>query len=160
MGVVTFSYFSQLSIKLSDYSDTKSFSDAVETKVPLMGSQTYIDRGLITVNNELFTAANGDRKNAPNFLILLTDGKQTESYYSTNPDTHAALLRKRGVTIFAIGIGRRVDSLQLAQIAGSLDNVFTTQSFDELLQGGFTDKIISKTCAKAVGKREFSFWSY
>ena len=151
IGIVTFSYHAELTIKLSEHSDTRSFVDAANY-IPLMGSQTYIDRGLHVVNTELFNKANGDREDAPNFLILLTDGKQTLSTFSTPPQIKAEALRRRGVTIFAIGIGRNVDALELATLTGSLDNVFLTRSFDELLSGGFLEKIVSKTCETAVGK--------
>ncbi len=152
IGVVTFSYFAELSIKLSDNQDTDSFVKATDEKVILMKSQTYIDRGLHKVNTELFTEANGDRKNAPNFLLLLTDGKQTRSIYSTPPELKAEALRNRNVTIIAVGIGKGVDALELATFTGTLENVFLPQSFDELLTGGFLEKIVSKTCASAAGK--------
>jgi hypothetical protein len=42
-SVVTFSYFSDLSIKFNDYSDIISFAGAVDA-IPLMGSTTRIDR--------------------------------------------------------------------------------------------------------------------
>eukprot|EP00794_Sanderia_malayensis_P005383 gene5383-6056_t len=150
IGVVTFSYYAELSIKLSDNTDTQSFVKDVDEKVRLLDHQTYIDRGLHTVNMELFTEANGDRKDAPNFLFLLTDGRQEKNIYSTPPELQAEALRNRGVTIIAIGIGSKVDALELATFAGSLDNVLLPNSFDDLLIGGFLQKIVSKTCAEAT----------
>lgn len=154
IGVVTFSYYAQLTIKLSANKDTESFVRAAGT-IPLMKSQTYIDRALRVSHTELFTEANGDRKDAPNILIVLTDGKQTKSQYSTPPEKQADILRKNGVEIIAVGIGRRVDGLELATLTGKPENVLLPKSFDELLTGAFLEKIVKRACAKAVGECVF-----
>ena len=156
IGVVTFSYWARLTIKLSQYKDTQSFIEAAD-RIPFMNSQTYIDRALIWARNYLFTEANGDRKDAPNILILLTDGKQTQSRWATSPVEKAELLRRDGVTIFSVGIGQGVDEVQLASIAGKLENLFLATSFDNLLSGPFLKQLLSKTCASAAGKRSFCF---
>lgn len=151
IGIVTFSYYAQLTIKLSDYKDTVSFIKGTE-KIPLMNSQTFIDRALLWSRTRLFTEKNGDRKDVPNILILLTDGKQTQSVYATSPLVQADLLRKEGVTILAIGIGRFVDQIELARIAGQPENLILASSFDELLSGSVLKKLLGKTCASAIGK--------
>ena len=149
LGVVTFSYYAKLTIKLSDNSDTASFLEATK-KIPLMRSQTYIDRALQVADAELFNEENGDRRDVPNFIVLLTDGKQTKSVFATSPSFQAAKLRDRGVTIFAIGIGRSVDEIELASIAGSPENMLLADSFEELLRGDFRQRLVSKTCRLAA----------
>ena len=53
IGVVTFSYYAKLTIKLSENKDTTSFVRAAND-IPLMGSQTYIDRALILAHTQHF----------------------------------------------------------------------------------------------------------
>ena len=151
IGVVTFSYYARLTIKLSDYKDTDSFIQGTKN-IPLMNSQTYIDRALIWARTRLFTERNGDRKDVPNILILLTDGKQTQSVYATSPIVQADLLRKNGVTILTIGIGRFVNEIELARIAGGPENLILASSFDELLSGPTLKNLLGKTCESAPGK--------
>ena len=76
LGVITFSYYSELSIKMSDHNDISSFNKAVDA-IPLMGSTTRIDRALRLTQKEMFAPANGGREDVRDVLILLTDGKRS-----------------------------------------------------------------------------------
>ena len=53
-GVITFSNFASYSVKLNEFNDIGSFSDAVD-KIPLMGSLTRIDKALRKVRDRLQT---------------------------------------------------------------------------------------------------------
>lgn len=154
IGIITFSYYALLTTKLSDHKDTESFVKQVD-KIPFMNSQTYIDRALDSARSQLFTEKNGDRKDVPNIFILLTDGKQTRGTYATSPSVRADLLRKDGVTIIVIGIGPSVDEIELADIAGKLDNLILASSFDDLLSGPILAKLLQKTCSSAAGMLSF-----
>lgn len=56
-------------------------------KIPYYGGVTYTDKALSLIStNNLFGSAAGGRANAPNILILFTDGQSTnpiQSKYST-----------------------------------------------------------------------------
>ena len=54
-------------------------------------------------------------------LIVLTDGKSQDRVFQP-----AIALRRRRVQIFALGLGRRYNTKDLIQIAGSRRNVFTS----------------------------------
>lgn len=151
IGVVTFSYYARLTIRLSDYKDTQSFLQGTN-RIQHMNSQTFIDRALLVARTLLFTEENGDRKDAPNILILLTDGKQTKSVFARSPLAEADLLRKSGVTILAVGIGTSVDEIELAAIGGSPDNLILSTSFDELLAGPALSTIMNIVCTSAASK--------
>ena len=151
IGIVTFSYYAFLTIKLSDYKDTDSFIEGTK-KIPFRRSQTYIDRALYLARTSLFTEQNGDRKDVPNIVILLTDGKQTESPLATSPFLQADLLRKNGATVLVIGIGRYVNEIELARIAGKPENFIAASSFDELISGQILNQLLGKACAAAPGK--------
>lgn len=53
-------------------------------------------------------------------------------------------LKDKGVTVYSLGIGSRVNSEQLRQIASSGDNVFTSAGFEELT--AVVQPIVEKSC--------------
>ena len=145
IGVVTFSYFSQLSIKLSDHSDISSFIEAVDN-IPLMGSVTMINKGLRLAQKELFRFANGGRAGIPKLLILLTDGSQTQEFSEVKPGDIADELRSNGTNILAVGIGQGVNETELTDIAGNQKSVYILESFDKLIGSDFISTILNKIC--------------
>ena len=48
--------------------------------------------------------------------------------------------------MYSLGIGKRVDSVQLRQIASSDSNVFTSAGFDDLVQ--VVKPIVKESCPK------------
>lgn len=67
------------------------------------------------VRTAMLTSGNGDRPDAPNIVILLTDGGSTDRRATSD---EAALLRKTGATIFVIGTGSWLYDPELFAIAG------------------------------------------
>ena len=151
-GVVTFSAFSEHSIKMKDHTDLDSFKKAVDA-IPLMGMTTRIDRALRLTQAELFSIENGARPTTPKVLILLTDGSQTNEAGAEDPALITEELRNSGITVFVIGIGSGVDINELNDMAGGADQAFTAASFDELIGGEFVNNITQKSCEAG---REFS----
>uniref|UniRef100_A0A7M5V805 VWFA domain-containing protein n=3 Tax=Clytia hemisphaerica TaxID=252671 RepID=A0A7M5V805_9CNID len=93
-GVVTFSYYTEHSIKLNDHTKVSTFNDAVD-KIALMGSTTRIDKALRMVQNDMFTIANGARPGVNKVLIVLTDGSQTKDAGAEDPSDVAKELRDK-----------------------------------------------------------------
>ena len=147
VGVVTFSYFSELSIKLSDYNDISSFNKAVD-KIPLMGSTTRIDKALRLARKELFSIANGGRAGATKLLILLTDGSQTPDAGAEDPRDIADEFRADGINVLVVGIGNGVNPTELAQIAGYPQNLYRSSSFDEAIGDDFISSFKKINCQK------------
>ena len=98
-GVVTFSYYTEHSIKLNDHTDLASFNAAVDS-IPLMGSTTRIDKALRLTQKELFSIPNGGRPGVTKVLIVLTDGSQTKDAGAEDPGDVADEIRKSGINIF------------------------------------------------------------
>ena len=147
VGVVTFSYFSELSIKLSDHSDISSFNKAVD-KIPLMGYTTRIDKALRLAGKELFSIANGGRAGATKLLILLTDGSQTPDPGAEDPGEIADEFRADGINVLVVGIGNGVNQTELAQIAGYPQNLYSASSFDEAIGDDFISSFEKINCQK------------
>ena len=148
-GVITFSYYTEHSIKLSDHTDVASFNAAVD-KIALMGSTTRIDKALRLTQKEMFSLKNGGRPGVPKVLILMTDGSQTPDAGAEDPGDIADELRREGVNLLVVGIGQGINATELAHMAGSPGNVYSAASFDELIEGDFIEKIQSGGCL--VGK--------
>ena len=55
---------------------------------------------------EMFTPQHGDRENAPNIGVVITDGESTTESHNTLPEADAA--RRHGIAMFAIGVGDEV----------------------------------------------------
>ena len=144
-GVVTFSYHSEHSIKLNDHTDLNSFYEAVDN-IALMGSTTRIDKALRTTQAEMFAIGNGGRPGAAKLLILLTDGSQTQDSGAEDPSVVAEELRQEGIRLLVVGIGKGVNTTELARIGGRKSNVFSASSFDELLTRDFLKDVNSAGC--------------
>ena len=76
MGMILFSGKAELHFNFSNtkFHDPASVKKEISNITKLIyGTRT--DRALIMANNELFTAAGGDRPDKPNVLLVFTDGK-------------------------------------------------------------------------------------
>ena len=77
----------------------------------------------------MFTAANGDRGDANNFVIILTDGSSS-SFNRTLQE--ATLLKQQNTAVLAIGIGTSINKPELNGIGSDSKHVFEVSSFDAL----------------------------
>ena len=155
VGVVTFSYVSELSIKLSDYSNISSFNQAVDN-ITWMGSTSRIDKALRLAQKELFNLVNGGRDGVPKLLILLTDDSQTQEPGAESPGEIADELRADGINIIVVGIGKGVNKTELVQIAGNPQNVYSAFSYDELTGSDFITSSKEGTCKRGNNVLFFS----
>ena len=141
-GVVTFSRYATLSIKLNQYFTLSSFDKAVDD-IPLMRGGTRIDRALKLASNELLKPGNGARKNVPKIVILLTDGLSRGK-----PVPIAEKMRKDGITIIAVGITQFINKKQLTQISGG--KFYHAKDLAVLKSKSFVGKLAKTVCLSAV----------
>jgi hypothetical protein len=149
-GVVTFSYYSEHSIKLNEHTDQTSFNKHVD-RIALMGSTTRIDKALRLTQKEMFTFANGARPGVAKVVILLTDGSQTNDADAEDPAVIANELRLSGINVIVVGIGQGVNATELNHIGGGTYdsdsyNTFIAGSFEELLSYEFSNKVQEAAC--------------
>merc|ERR1712168_869890 len=138
--VDTFSHGADISIKFDDHYDSASFNRAVDN-IPLVGATTRIDLALKKAKKELFTEKNGARVAAAKFVVLITDGSQTDLPGVTNPCQITDEMRAEGTTVIVMGIGEETDPATLAKMAGGHDHAHKAQTFDELLQGNYVKEV-------------------
>ena len=72
--------------------------------------------------------------------MLLTDGQQTRGGDYIEPAIAALLLKKIGVRVYAVGIGRGAKRSELEVIADSKDNVYMLSNFLRLRNRDFISK--------------------
>lgn len=134
---------------LHSLTDPEYHSVAAQVKaarnVPYLTGGTRTDRALVKAN-EWFFNVKADRKNIPNVLIVLTDGKtsrQSEPYWKV-----LAPLKDKNVRIMAVGIGSRVDDFELKIIAlGNDKHKIHVSDFDQLIAN--MDELLDEACKKS-----------
>ena len=82
--------------------------------------------------------------NSQQVAIVITDGEQTTTKEYTPLNIASKRIKDKGVEVFALGVGGGVNVDQLREIASSNDNVFTSPSFEELVN--VVKPIVEKSC--------------
>ncbi|XP_033760687.1 uncharacterized protein LOC117342598 [Pecten maximus] len=126
-GVVSFSTNVRNEFWLKAFQSPRDIVNAVEG-ITYIGSGTYMERGLIFIRSNAFTASQGARKNAEKVIILMTDGQSSD-----DPNVVASTLKSEGVAIICVGIGSNIDQAQLNAIAYNTSFVFEVTDFDVLI---------------------------
>ena len=76
--------------------------------------------------------------------VVITDGKQTKTGQYTRLAVASRGIKRKGVTVFAVGIGSSFDQRELEDIASERFNVFTSVSFKDLQ--GLSSDITTSLC--------------
>ena len=77
VGLVTYASNVGTVINLNDYNTATAFQAAVSSLVYASGA-TYTNRALQYVRTTMLTSAAGDRGNASNIVVVLTDGQSSD----------------------------------------------------------------------------------
>ena len=141
ISILTYSTQARVRFFLNTYNTTRSVLNAMNFRYT--GGTTNTAEALRLMRNEIFTPRNGDRSNAVNIGIILTDGK------SNNRDetlSEAVATRKAGVHLVAIGVGQSVGNKELKGIASDPDeqNVYQVRDFNAL--AGILTPLIRESC--------------
>lgn len=110
--------------------------------LPKAGGSTNTYAALDTLTTTTFSSSRGARSSSAKIAIIQTDGKSNNGEATRNA---AEKLRKKGVTVFAIGIGNGINDNELHDIASkpACRHVRRAADFEEL------DSIISDIKAVA-----------
>jgi collagen type VI alpha len=141
IGIVQYSSEASIRFHLNQYATTTSALNALNLR--FTGGTTNTAEALRIVRQSMFTPENGDRPEAINVLLLLTDGK------SDNRDqtwAEAVASRKAGINIITIGVGPSIGETELKGIATDPDeeNVYIVKDFNALL--GILGPLLTGTC--------------
>ncbi|KAG8139285.1 hypothetical protein E2320_002071, partial [Naja naja] len=127
VGFAQYSDRSQEEFSLNIFPRKSELENQISHIRQMEGFQTYIGAALKKVKL-YFTPEGGSRINEKiqQILLVITDGRSHDRVVQAAED-----LRKKGVDVYAVGVGR-IDHLQLSQIAGSSDRKYTVDNFSEL----------------------------
>ncbi|XP_060067325.1 collagen alpha-4(VI) chain-like [Ylistrum balloti] len=126
VSVVTFESNPALQFYLNEHENKNDAIEAVRN-ISFHTGNTMTGKALQFVRDVVFVEDVGDRPNANNILVILTDGKSSDSQETLE---QAALLKNDSVKIFAIGIGLKDDGIsELESIATDKNHVFQTPDF-------------------------------
>ncbi|GAB1600458.1 hypothetical protein Ahia01_000323800 [Argonauta hians] len=142
VGAITFSSRVKNQFNLNKYHDLNSLVQGIN-KIKFGKGYTYTNLALDYVREKSFTPSNGDRSNVINIVIVVTDGRSTQK---TKTIEAASRLHKTNTVVFVIGVGSRLDAVELNSIASkpSKDHIYNVKNFDIL--ESIKNKIINKTC--------------
>lgn len=106
IGVVQFGDSAVLQFHLNHYHDKASVIGALRN-IPWLDAQTNTSGGIWYMREQMFTRIHGDRPDAPDIGIVITDGASNLDYQLTIP--YARQAHAQGIKMFAIGIGPGVN---------------------------------------------------
>uniref|UniRef100_A0A673FMX9 Collagen alpha-1(XII) chain n=1 Tax=Sinocyclocheilus rhinocerous TaxID=307959 RepID=A0A673FMX9_9TELE len=125
ISLVQYSRDPHTEFALNKHDDNAAVLNAVRT-FPYRGGSTNTGKAMTYVREKIFIPARGARDNVPRVMVLITDGKSSDSF--KNP---ANKLRDADVEIFAVGVKDAVRSeLEAIANAPADNHVFEVEDFD------------------------------
>lgn len=125
ISLVQYSRDPHTEFALNTHHDLNAVVKAVRT-FPYRGGSTNTGKAMTYVKEKIFVSARGARQNVPRVMVLITDGKSSDSFRSA-----ATALREIDVEIFAVGVKDAVRS-ELEAIANppADTHVYEVEDFD------------------------------
>lgn len=154
IGAVTFDDTAEVGFYLNSYSSKQDIVQAIR-KIQYGGGRTNIASALTLARNNLFVGSRGDRDDAPNFLVVFTDGNANINEDETIPQ--AILTRIAGIHVINVAVGKDINMLELRSIASDpvAENVFTVTSFADL--NDIASQLILSVCDGRNSGRKMHF---
>ncbi|XP_063435027.1 collagen alpha-1(XII) chain-like isoform X1 [Mytilus trossulus] len=152
VGVSTFSHEYNPMFGLEQYHDKDSLLGAIQS-VPYSGGGTDTGHALKQLREREFSRQ-FTRPSVAHIIIVLTDGL---SRFPDQTRKQAAMIKKTGSYVFAVGIGNNIDQNELSNIASSPDSnndkyAFQVTNFDGLRT--LKNILAIKTCEIASFQRD------
>ena len=118
IGAIVFSTTSELKFDFIKFTTRQQVENAIK-KITYPGRTTNAGQGLLLATDKLF---NNVRQGVPRVLVVLTDGRSRDDVVAPSEN-----LKKSGVIIFAVGLGKNYKVEQLKAMASKEfdEHVFT-----------------------------------
>lgn len=125
VGVVVYGNKAKGVFNLNEYQDKDSLGNAIDN-IRYLNQNTNTSGGIRVMHEQMFRQENGDRSNAPNIAIVITDGESTYDKDKTIPEANIA--RQKNIIVIAIGIGSQTSQIELEGIANKPSSKFVQQA--------------------------------
>lgn len=124
VSVFSFDNRNVYGFNLDKYQDKASLEAAINTQnIEYHELSENFTLALSYARNEVFAKENGERSDALNVIVFITDGKSEVGH-------EAELLKQENVQIIALGVGNETQIDNLRQIASSDNYVFNASSYE------------------------------
>lgn len=145
MGLIDFSSSVIEAIKLTEFTDLDSFSNAVDQRVVHLREATYTHLALKMARTDGFI---GHRADIPMTVVMVTDGDPT-FFYEQNAYDEADLLRAAGIDLIIVAIGQTVTMEKMVKMAGGdASKVLSAQSLPQVF--GVLEELANSVCGGEV----------
>ncbi|XP_059152265.1 collagen alpha-4(VI) chain-like isoform X1 [Physella acuta] len=131
VGVMTLSDQAYVEFQMTRYDRSKKALSSALNSIPYRTGYASKTEAFAALKQNMYTTANGDRKDVPNVVILLTSN--TAGSNVAQIISEAEGVRAQGIQIFAVGIGLS-NTQELDGIASKplIENRFTIPNFYQL----------------------------
>jgi hypothetical protein len=130
-AVILYSNDAETVINFNQQTNVDDFSRAVQS-LPHQKGRTRIDRALQVAYQDLFGPRGSARRGVQKIAVILTDGEQTKTPDAIGLDEAASPLKREGVFMISVGIGKYANRKELRLMTDSDDDVIMATSFDDL----------------------------
>ncbi|ELU08766.1 hypothetical protein CAPTEDRAFT_228894 [Capitella teleta] len=150
MGVIWYGNRADIAFHLNDYNNTDAIKNAIDSKMRWKDEATNTSGAIRVMYESMFTYEHGDRYSIPNVGIIITDGESNRDQNLTIPEADEA--RKKGIYVFALGIGDDINQKELEGIGNpdseNMTYTFNVDSFEALPM--ISSMLVSAACEAVV----------
>ncbi|XP_071336956.1 collagen alpha-1(XXI) chain isoform X2 [Trachinotus anak] len=144
VGVVQYSDDPVLEIPLGKHSSTKDLIKAMES-IEYMGGNTRTGTAIKFATDKLFGLSERGPQGISRIAVVLTDGKSQDEVLKA-----AEAARKKGVILFAIGVGSETEEVELRDIANKPFSTYVFSVEDYKAISRIIQVIRQKLCEETV----------
>lgn len=144
VGVVQYSDDPVLEIPLGKYSSNKDLIKAMES-IEYMGGNTRTGTAIKFATDKLFGLSERGPSGISRIAVVLTDGKSQDEVLKA-----AEAARKKGVILFAIGVGSETEEIELRDIANKPFSTYVFSVEDYKAISRIIQVIRQKLCEETV----------
>ncbi|XP_046371944.1 uncharacterized protein LOC124145983 [Haliotis rufescens] len=117
VAFITFSSKARVGFNLNTYDNKTNVLSALSSQWGT-GGGTYLDPAIKLANANIYTESRGDRPDARNVVLIITDGKYKDDAVVSIQALHAK------AEVFVVTVTSSVDKAGIAKIASSKDHIF------------------------------------
>jgi len=149
VGVVIFGHDVWRQFNLNEKMDAAELTAAVEGIRHGNGRLTNTGGAINFVLDHMLTPEAGRRTNVNTVMVVITDGR-SQKWLQTQEAAKRA--HAANLTVFAIGVGRNLDLVELSHIASDPDDEFLYMVDDFTALSSITNKLALKACEGTFDK--------
>ncbi|KAI4878650.1 hypothetical protein NFI96_023259 [Prochilodus magdalenae] len=144
IGVVQYSDDPVLHIPLGKHYSTRDLVKAMES-IDYMGGNTNTGKAIQFANEKLFALSERGPNGIAKIAVVLTDGKSQDAVLEA-----AEAARKKGIILFAIGVGAETEDAELRAIANKPSSTYVFYVEDYKAISKIREVIRQKLCEEIV----------